>query len=834
MHSGLRNVELVETIDWGETPLGPRGLWPQSLKTTVDLVLSCETPMTLLWGVDGILIYNDAYVDILGPRKHPEAMGQSARRIFPEVWSTIGPLLESVRRTGQGTRFPELLFFLERDGFLEENYFDFSYNPVRDESGEVVAVLDVVVETTQRVVAERQLRTLRELGEVEALDEVGTCLAVTEALDRNRYDVPFALLALYEGEALTLAARCGPEGVDLEGFGTELLLEVSALLASDASEPLRLNNLAHRLTVQGFPQSDFGIPEQAVLLPLRSAGALHGVVILGASPRRRDNGDYRQFFELIASSLTASLSRAVAAREEQRRLQALQALDRAKTDFFFNVSHEFRTPLTLMLGPLRVLLDQESLLASTRREIEMVERNAGRLMKLVNNLLDVSKLEARKLTAVLEPVDLAALTADIASVFRSTIERGGLTFSIECPPLAHSYQIDPDMWEKIVSNLLSNAFKFTLEGEIRLSLREDDEGAVLTICDSGSGIAADDLPHLFDRFHRTQTTLARSHEGAGIGLSLVEELSLLLGATVTVQSEPDRGSLFSVHLPPSLRTELLPQGPRRASPAVLGSLTEMLPEEQGEAAPPISEEKFGNLLVVDDNADMREFARRALAPYYEVRLARDGLEALELIEGEMPELIVSDIMMPRCDGLQMLRQLRENEATRALPVLLISARAGEGSQAVGLESGADDYLVKPFSRRQLQSRVRSLLERSRELRLEARREQETARIFSQLAQATLAVGKAQDIGELLTLTAEQAGLLVEADQACCQLQGEAALFQELDPWELALQGEDGQTLAVLRLVGVDPRRRSGTRQAMLSQLTQLSAAVLERLTPGPG
>ena len=233
---------------------------------------------------------------------------------------------------------------------------------------------------------------------------------------------------------------------------------------------------------------------------------------------------------------------------EKRRADMLAALDRAKTDFFSNVSHEFRTPLTLMLGPIDEALAEPGA-ALQGESLETVQRNALRLLKLVNTLLDFSRMEAGRVRASFEPVDLAVLTADLASAFRSAMERGGLRFDVDCPPLAEPVYVDHDMWEKIVLNLISNAFKFTFAGNITVSLRQLDGAARLTVSDTGVGIPQAELPLLFERFHRIEGQRSRTHEGSGIGLALVQELVKLHAGSITVASELDRGTTFTVSVP---------------------------------------------------------------------------------------------------------------------------------------------------------------------------------------------------------------------------------------------------------------------------------------------
>jgi signal transduction histidine kinase len=452
------------------------------------------------------------------------------------------------------------------------------------------------------------------------------------------------------------------------------------------------------------------------------------------------------------------VSRSMELQEANRRLREL---DRAKTAFFNNVSHEFRTPLTLQLGPIEdALRDTTEPLSERQRErVTIARRNCLRLLKLVNNLLDFSRIEAGRAEPVFETVDLGSLTADVASHFRAAFESAGLRLVVDCPPLPEPVYVDRDMWEKIVLNLISNAFKFTFSGEVAVTVRADETAAVLSVRDTGVGIPSDEVSRVFERFHRLGGAQARTQEGSGIGLSLVSELTELHGGTVDLTSEPGRGSTFTVRIP--LESERLrSDGPdkRPALPDTLvgrafaseavGWIQNDAEAASDEATAPAEDggnpiDDGARLLLAEDNADMRDYIRRLLAEHWQVEAVNDGQAALEAVRSRTPDLVLSDIMMPRLDGFELLRELRADPATTAVPVILLSARAGEESIAEGLGVGADDYLVKPFSARELIARVRVHLERSRLTRqlaaMSAKLEwlEEKARLSAELEKRTV-------------------------------------------------------------------------------------------------
>ena len=466
--------------------------------------------------------------------------------------------------------------------------------------------------------------------------------------------------------------------------------------------------------------------------------------------------------ELFARSkeVASASAELKAANEELSRLYAktLQ-LDELKTQFFANVSHEFRTPLTLMIGPLEELLARFAPQGVAPAEAEyeqlrLVHRNSLRLLKLVNALLDFSRIEAGRMDVAYEATDLAAYTTELASVFRSTIEKAGLRLIVSCPTLPEPVYVDRQIWEKIVLNLLNNAYKHTFEGEIEVTLRGYGDRVELVVRDTGVGIAADQLAHVFDRFHRVQNVRSRSHEGTGIGLALVRELARLHGGEVSVTSTPNVGSTFSV----SIRTGTahLPDAPihtsNASSPHRIGadffadevSHWELGAEPDADKATEknrskeLSASEGAHIVLADDNADMRRYVARLLREQgYAVTAVADGEAALASVREHAPDLVLTDIMMPRLDGIGLLSALRNDPKTRTLPVILLSARAGEEERIAGLKHNADGYLTKPFSARELLAHVGACLEIS-SLRKEVEAQlvvQEAEREFRYLAES---------------------------------------------------------------------------------------------------
>jgi signal transduction histidine kinase/DNA-binding response OmpR family regulator len=459
----------------------------------------------------------------------------------------------------------------------------------------------------------------------------------------------------------------------------------------------------------------------AILAPL-TTGASEGpagVLIIGASPRRAVDDEYRQFVLRAASHISAALTTVTAYQLERTRAEALAQLDRAKTVFFSNVSHEFRTPLTLMLGPIEDALGSPSK-ALTGVDLDATHRNAVRLLRLVNTLLDVARIESGRTPAAFQPIDLAALTRDYASTFRAAVERAGLGFVVDCPTLRSPLYVDPSMWEKVVLNLLSNALKFTFDGEIRVTLRESDDVVELTVADTGVGIPDEELPRLFERFHRVENTRARTHEGSGIGLALVHDLVQLHGGSIDVESRLGEGTRFTVTLRSGV--DHLPAD-RVVAAAAAVSDTAAAQAFVAEAMGWVSDEaatlrnadvadstgEHCHVLVADDNADLRDYIMRLLSGMCVVTAVKDGEEALAALRARSFDLLVTDVMMPGLDGFELVRRIRSEPSLKSTQVIMLSARAGEESRVEGLEHGADDYLVKPFAARELVAKVASRL-----------------------------------------------------------------------------------------------------------------------------
>lgn len=492
---------LMRATDWSATVLGAPEGWPQSLKTAIRIMLTSRQPIWIGWGRDLLFFYNDAYRSIIGG-KHPDALGQPTAVVWREIWADIEPLLATALSGVEGTYVEEQLLVMERNGYPEETYYTFSYSPIPDDDGTPGGIICANTDDTHRVVGERQLALLRELAArtIDARTVADACARSLAALATNPRDLTFALLYLgtADGRRLTLAGATGIEAGHPAG---------PAEMAADGSGPWALDEAGRSAGTRvladltgrfgtdlpggGWPQPT----SRAALLPILPSGETgrSGVLIVGLNPVRLFDEDYRGFLELAAGQVAAAIGSAEAYEDERRRAEALAEIDRAKTIFFSNVSHEFRTPLTLMLGPLEDLLARAGTgpeAAADRAMLEVASRNAHRLLKLVNALLDFSRIEAGRVQTAFEPVDLGTLTADLAATFRSAMERAGLAFTVTAEPLPAPVHVDREMWEKVVLNLLSNAFKFTLDGAVAVTVRPGADGAMaeVTVRDTGIGI----------------------------------------------------------------------------------------------------------------------------------------------------------------------------------------------------------------------------------------------------------------------------------------------------------------------------------------------------------
>ena len=712
---------VLRATGWAATPLGPVGTWPDELRAAIRTVMPSRVPMLLWWGPRLTQLYNDAFTPLIGD-KHPRAIGQDAADCYAEAWGELGPLAESVLAGGGATYSRDLYLPYKRHGYIEETYWTFSYSPVR--AGDTVGgVLVACLDTTSRVLAERRLLVLHELGGVSAAEvrsDTDACRAALAVLAGHRRDVPFGVAYLLDA---------GDHG---DGRG-ELRVAASFGLAARAATGWRSavrNSLGRQVVKSGQAQLVTGIrarfgpvvqpvepgmalADSGMLVPLtdRASGNTIGALVLGMSPYREFDDEYRHFFELIAQQVSTAVTYARAYQSERKRAEALEALDRTKTRFLQNVSHEFRTPITLVLGPLGEVLHGTGthLPPQQRAGLEAAERAALRLERLVTNLLQFTGTGGESQVGR-EPTDVTALTAECAAMFRPGIERAGLTLALDITDVPGLVQLDRETWVKIVSNLLSNAVKFTAAGTIRVGLRQQDENLVLTVADTGAGIPAAEIPRIFERFHQVPGTSARTREGAGIGLSLVAELVAELGGGVEVASTPGDGSTFTITVPvPAAsapgRESADAMAPVRAAVAETDSWLGPTPEpEPSTRAGPVP--GSGSVLLVEDNPDMRAYLARLLRDDgWAVVAVADVAGALEVVEDGC-DLVLSDIMMPGPDGLDLVRILRSSPATTRLPIVLLTARAGPDSAAEGLRAGADDYVVKPFDPVELLARVR--------------------------------------------------------------------------------------------------------------------------------
>ncbi|MFZ1666467.1 MAG: response regulator, partial [Flavobacteriales bacterium] len=575
-----------------------------------------------------------------------------------------------------------------------------------------------------RVLSVRRLKTIHALSVMTtagmtSLTEV--CSAALKAMSRNRQALPFAAAYLREQGAFQLVASYGATAGSA-AFPSTIAEDAENAIAGAARTGGKemLDQLDRIAAVGDIDPSPLGnaVPSSAIVIPILLSGEPEPLVVLvlGVNPYRAVDADYHNFFDLVGRQLGTLLTDARAYQDQRSRAEMLAALQESRTRFFQNVSHEFRTPLTLVLSGLDSLSVAGS--GPDAEQLNSALRAALRLERLVDALLTFAQTESGALVVQREETDLAQLTGEAAAMFRSAIEEADLDYVVELPERPLVVDIDREMWSRIVVNLLSNAYKFTAKGRIRVRLDAGTGAVTLTVQDTGVGIEHAALGRVFQRFQQVRTTQVRSGPGAGIGLSLVADLVSAQQGTVDVSSEPGVGSTFRISLPLTIRSATASTEAASVDERIQAQIiseiagTAEVPKQHTGVGAAATADQDGDapdrtvrrLLLVEDNADLRRYLTRLLRSNgWAVTATPDAESALR--QEQVPDIILSDIMLPGRDGLSFLRMIRSNPEYVNVPVILLTARAGADSAAEGLRAGADDYIVKPFNAQELLARL---------------------------------------------------------------------------------------------------------------------------------
>ncbi len=655
--------------DWGSTPLGDAGRWPQSLRTSVSICLNSRMPVLVWWGRDLLMLYNDAYRQLIGA-KHPAALGQPGRECWPEIWHVIGPMLDAVLSRGESTFSEDLMLPLERKGFPEECYFTFSYSPIRDEAGSVGGVFCSVVETTAQVLVARRTRTLRRLAEITSVgrSEADVLAMSMEALREAAADVAWALhQPLGDGKSQP------PVSVGLERPEVEALTPVLDACASRVRE---------RNGAQDLPSSagEVAGPRGWVLPIGKNGSGPSGLLVLGRSPMLAFDEAYRTFFELVAAALGSSL-------ETARAFHAMEEANRAKDEFMAMLGHELRNPLSPMLTSLELMrLRAPDVL---ERERGILERQVQHLARLVDDLLDVSRIARGMVELNREVVELSSVVATAVEQVSPMLEERGHYLRLLVHRTGLRVAADPGRLAQVFFNLLHNAAKYTdPSGHLTIFARREESEVALSVSDDGRGIAPDLQARVFETFFQARQERDRAKGGLGLGLALVKSLTELHGGRVEVESPGvGRGSTFTVRLPLAIEVTS--------------------PEEvhvQGDQVVRPVPDRGLRILVVDDNVDAAESIAEVLELLgNKVRVAHDGIEALRLARESVPDLALLDIGLPVIDGYELAQRLRfEHPSVR---LVAVSGYGQEADRAAAIEAGFSRHLVKPVTIQEIESVV---------------------------------------------------------------------------------------------------------------------------------
>ncbi|PRP88229.1 response regulator receiver ATP-binding protein [Planoprotostelium fungivorum] len=721
---------------WHETSIGPRDTWPVAYHSAIDSMLTSQWASSLMLGSDLLVVYNDHYRSVMG-QKHPQKYAHPAEHVWQEIWPTIGPMLKGVMTDGKPNLSEDVMLPLNSGdgGSTKERYLSWCFSPLLN-GNEITAVLITVYETTSYVFNHGDTHVLKELSQLQQKtrnDAINNSMQIMSQYSCIPFNLFYCInrsgdhLVLTGNYTSSIGKSLCHRKISLGDPKWSLTNAVREVFKTSQMKILDLNEGDQPITAEPHSRRI----QQVLILPM---GKL-GVIMIGINPWRELDHHYSVFLQSIGSQITTVLVQIKNREEEAKRVKAMAELDREKTAFFSNMSHEFRTPLTLMLGPLDDLLqlDRNTPILHVEDSLQLIRRNSGRLLKLVNNLLNFTRIETGRMQLNMQPTNLCGAVMDFVSIFRSACEKSGLELIVNKSEREEIIAADINIWETIVYNLMSNALKYTMSGSITVNIQQDDREFTFGVTDTGVGISQEDQKKVFERFYRVAHAAGRSHEGSGIGLSLVRELVELHKGKASLTSLPGRGSTFSVTIPCTL-------SPHAPSPLLShadnqhADIDLMLPSDSSSSkgdhssqahssrGDDISNDILPRILVVDDNSDMRGYLCKLLTGIGRMETARNGQEALDACKPGtiQPDLILSDVMMPIVDGLELLQRLRANVHTENIPIILITARTGEDSRHLGLGLGADDYMLKPFSALDLKARVISKLKLN-EMRKESNR-----------------------------------------------------------------------------------------------------------------
>ena len=689
---------LMRSLDWSKTLLGPVSRWPQSLRTAVSILLASRFPMLIHWGPELVQFYNDGFRPILGDLKHPGALGQPAYPWWTEIWDVLTPMFERVL-AGEGTWYENQLILPNRNGYIEETYFTFSHSPIRDESGRVVGIFQAVTETTERVLDERRLRTLHDLGINTATAQVTqeACRIATETLSQNAADIPFALLYLLD-ESRRQAHLAGTAGLEPDTPASPRVIDLSAedkpgswplARVARTGQTAQVDNLVAQfgaLPGGPWPESPF----VALVLPVAQPGVTlpTGLLVVGISPRRALNDTYRRFLSLVAGQIATAVANTRALEMERKRAEALAELDRAKSQFLANMSHELRTPLNGILGYAQILKKGKTITDQQKNGLNIIHQCGEHLLNLINDVLDISKIEARKMELYPKNFHFPEFLEAIAEICRIRAEQKGIELIYETlTPIPKAVRADEKRLRQVLINLLGNAVKFTEQGYITFKVGYHQEKFRFQVEDTGIGIAKEKLEEIFLPFQQVGEKI-RETEGTGLGLTISRQLAELMGGDLKVESTLGKGSVFWLDLD--------------------------LPEVEWIDVADISENNIigfkglkRKILVIDDKWANRSVLVNMLEPLgFEVLEATDGLDGLNKACQFQPDIILLDLVMPVMDGFEATRRLRMMPELQGVVVIAISASVFDFDHQQSREVGCDGFLPKPVREADLLEKVR--------------------------------------------------------------------------------------------------------------------------------